>query len=611
MSMELYKKAMQLPAKPGIYQMLAADGETLYVGKAKGLKSRVSSYFAGSHADKTALMLSKVADFTVIVCASEFEALVLENSLIKELAPRYNIRLKDDKGYPYIRLDRENGYPRFSIVSKRREDGAEYFGPYARRSATWEVIRAVSTATQLPTCSRKFPKDIGRERPCLNYHMGQCRGWCLPDTPRAEYDLRLAQAVMLLEGKSADLIGTLQREMTAAAEDMRFELAASLRDRIRALELLETRQNVVSLSVADTDVVGFYRGAAKSAFVVLHYIGGRLIDKDFELIENPLEDTAEAISALVKQYYQRPLRYPGTIYLPLAPDDLEPLGEFLSMKAERKVKVLVPQRGEKRQLVEAAEENAKVEAERASSQEERVRGVLKWLQKALRLEAPPLRMEAYDISNLGADDIVAAMTVFESARPLKRDYRKFRIKSQSAQDDYRSMEEVLTRRFQRYLDGDPSFDQLPDLVLIDGGATHAAVAAGVLERLGLCLPVFGMVKDGKHRTRALVTPGGEEISMAAVPQAFAFIGTIQEETHRFAITYQRSLRGKHFGSTLDQIPGVGQKRRDDLLRHFKTIKRIREATMEELHQVVPKNTAKAVADYFAKEEDEECESSQD
>ncbi|MCL2588184.1 MAG: excinuclease ABC subunit UvrC [Oscillospiraceae bacterium] len=605
MLMELYKKAMDLPQKPGVYQMLAADGETIYVGKAKSLRNRVSSYFTGSHDDKTAIMVSKVDTFSVIVCSSEFEALILENSLIKELAPRYNILLKDDKGYPYIRLDKRNAYPRFSVVAKRADDGASYFGPYGKRFITREMLNTVSVASRLPTCSRKFPRDIGKERPCLNHHMGQCEGWCLPGTKQADYDRAIQQTIMILEGKSADLIGAISGEMEAAAADMRFELAASLRDQIRALESLETKQNVVALSVADTDAIGFYRGAAKSAFTVLHYINGRLLDKDYELIENPLEDTAEAISAIVRQYYQQCERYPQTIYLPVEPDDLEPLEEFLSQEAGHRVKILVPQRGEKRLLVEAAIENAQVEAERASSQEEKVRGILQWLQKALDLENPPMRIEAYDISNLGADDIVAAMTVFQNARPLKRDYRKFKIKSLQAPDDYHSMEEVLTRRFQRYLDGDESFNQLPDMVLIDGGTAHAAVAASVVDKLGLQVPVFGMVKDAKHRTRALVTPEGAEISMGAVPQVFAFIGTVQEETHRFAITYQRSLRMGNYGSTLDDIPGVGKKRREDLLKHFKTVKRIREATLEELQAVVPKNTAKAITAHFTKADTEE------
>jgi len=595
---------MELPAKPGVYQMLDKQGDTLYVGKAKSLKNRVSSYFTGAHDDKTGVMVAKVKDFTVITCANEFEALVLENSLIKDLSPRYNIRLKDDKGYPYIRLDLDSDYPRFSIAAKRGSDGANYFGPYGVRRVTREVIRAVSHALALPTCTRRLPQDIGKERPCLNHHMGQCPGYCQKGTPKSEYDQAIRRAVMVLEGKRNILTDDLTREMETAAEEMRFELAANLRDRIRALENLETRQNVVSVSAADTDVIGYYRGAAKSAFVVLHYMDGRLLTKDFEIIENPLEDAAEAISAILKQYYRRSERYPGTIYLPGEPDDLESLEAFLSREAGGKIRIVIPQRGAGRQLVETAMENAKVEAERAASGEERVRGILQWLERALGLDKPPMRIEAFDISNFGSDSIVAAMTVFVNGRPLKKDYRKFRIKTLQIQDDYHSMEEVLTRRFKRYLDGDASFAELPDLLLIDGGAAHASVAARVLEALGLSVPVFGMVKDAKHRTRALITPGGEEIGMGAVPQVFAFVGSVQEETHRAAITYQRSLRTKHYGSALDEIPGVGEKRRNDLLRQFKTVKAIRGATLEELAAVVPQNTARAIVAYFAGAADE-------
>ena len=607
----LYKKAMNLPQKPGIYQMLDADGEPIYVGKAKSLKARVSSYFTGAHDYKTTVMLSKVADFAVIVCASEFEALVLECSLIKQLSPRYNILLKDDKGYPFIRLDLRHVYPRFTIAAKRSDDGAMYFGPYGKRGVTRDAINAVSHALLLPTCSRKFPQDIGKERPCLNHHMGQCLAYCLKDTPKAEYDRAISQAVQVLEGKGADLSATLRLEMEEAAEEMRFELAAGLRDRIRGLEHLNTRQNVVSGAMADTDVVGYYRGAAKSAFVVLHYMDGRLVDKDYELIENPLEDTAEAVSALLKQYYLGRELYPKTVYLPCKLEDLAPLETLLSQKAGRKVHLLTPQRGEKLQLIEAAAENAKIEAERASSREEKVRGTLQWLEKALGLNKPPMRIEAVDVSNLGATDIVASLTVFSNGRPLKKDYRKFKIKSLDGQDDYNSMREVLTRRFRRYLEGDASFNQLPDLLLVDGGAAHASMAAEVIESLGLQVPVFGMVKDAKHKTRGLISPAGQEIGMEAVPQVFAFIATIQEETHRFAITYQRSLRTKHYNSALDDIPGVGETRRSALLRHFKTVKRIRSATAEELAQIVPKSTAQAIVRHFIERGEVPCESSQE
>ena len=603
MGESLYRKAMELPQKPGVYQMLDREGETLYVGKAKSLKNRVSSYFTGSVDNKTAVLVSKTVDFSVIVCPGELEALVLECGLIKQKKPRYNILLKDDKGYPYIRLDTKSAYPRFTIVPRRTEDGAKYFGPYGRRSMSRETINAVCHALGLPSCSRKFPRDIGKERPCLNYHMGQCLAHCQRDTPKEAHDRAIAQAVLVLEGKASLLTDSLKEEMEQAAEEMRFELAAAIRDRIYALEQLKARPNVVSTAMAETDVVGYYRGAAKSVFVVLHYIGGRLLDKDYELIETPLEDTAAAISAILKQYYRRRGVYPKTIYLPTEPEDMLPLEAFLSQEAGRKVQLLVPQRGEKRQMVESAMENAQVEAERASSREEKARGILQWLQKALDMERVPMRIEAFDVSNLGDADIVAAMTVFYNANPLKKDYRKFKIKSVAGQDDYQSVKEAVHRRLSRYLEGDAAFSPLPDLILIDGGAAHGAVAAAAVSELGLEIPVFGMVKDGRHRTRALISPTGEEIGMGAVPQVFTFIGTIQEETHRAALAYQKSLRGKQVGSVLDQIPGVGERRRNALLQTFKTVKRIQEATVEELSAVVPKSTAEAIQKHFGNGED--------
>ena len=604
MIQELLKKANDLPHKPGVYQMIDKAGTVIYVGKAKSLKNRVSSYFSGAHDDKTTRMVSKVVQFHIILCATEFDALVLECALIKEKAPRYNILLKDDKAYPFIRLDRKKPYPRFAIVAKKAEDGASYFGPYGGRHITREVIRTLSQALQLASCNRRFPQDIGKERPCLNHHVGLCLAYCRKDTPKAEYDERLRQAVMVLEGKTETLTSTLTEEMHAAAEQMRFEQAASIRDRIRALESLDEKQSVVSVQMADTDMVGYYRGAAKSAFVVMHYIGGKLLDKSYEIIETPLETEAEAVSALLKQYYQSAARYPRYLYLPCAIEDRAAMETFLTECAGSRVRIEVPQRGEKRKQVEIANENAKIEAGRASTKEERVRGILQWLEKALDLPKAPMRIEAFDISNFGASDVVAAMTVFENAKPLKRDYRKFQIKTVDGQDDYHSMEEVLTRRFRRYLEGDASFLNLPDLLLIDGGQTHAKVAEKVLRQLGLTIPIFGMVKDERHRTRALIGADGSEIGMGAVPQVFSFIGTIQEETHRFAINYQRSLRSKHYGSALDTIEGIGETRRNKLLQHFKTVKNIKAATLEELSKVVPKKTAEAIIAHFSEEKGE-------
>jgi len=605
----LREKALKLPLKPGVYIMMDENREVIYVGKAKKLKNRVSSYFRGSHDAKTTAMVSKVADFDVIIANSEFEAFVLENSLIKRHKPYYNILLKDDKGYPFVRLDIKEEYPNFSMVNKLENDGAKYFGPFGGRTVTREVISALCKTFKLPTCSKKFPRDIGKGRPCLNFQMGACDGYCRGVPGADEYRRNIYEAVMVLEGKTAELCAQLEQEMLQAAEELRFELASEKRDKLRAIQKLETKQRVVSARSADSDVVGFARGETKSCFVVLHYIGGSLLDKDSEIIETPMEEDGEAVSVLVRQYYSMRGVYPQNIYLPCETEDNSLLEQLFSEQAGRAVHVTTPQKGEKRRLVETANLNAQEELNRLTSKEEKVLKTLKWLQEMLRLEKYPERIEAYDISNMGSSGIVASMTVFERLKPLKKAYRKFKIKGTETPDDYYSMYETLSRRFERYLKGDEKFDTLPDIILIDGGAAHAATARRVLLEKGINLPVFGMVKDDRHRTRALVTPDGEEIGISAYPAVFSFIGRIQEETHRFAITYQRQLRSSSLrGSELDRIPGVGEKRKETLLKHFKSIKAIRSASLEELCEVVPKNAAAAIYNYYHKDEVEENES---
>ena len=563
---ELKEKAHALPLKPGVYIMQDARNEVIYVGKAKALKNRVSQYFANlaSHTEKTRAMVSQIDHFDVIVADSEFEALVLENSLIKRHQPRYNILLKDDKGYPYIRLTVKEEYPRFSLANRVAEDGARYFGPYGSRGATQNIIDALRVALKLPSCTRKFPRDIGKERPCLNYHMGQCDGYC-------------------------------RREMDQS--------------RYRAIELLGKRQKVVAGSLADTDVVGFCKGeATKSCFVVLHFAGGDLAAKDWELIDTPMEeDASDILSALVRQYYAPRGQLPRQILLPCGLEDEAPLMRLFSEQAGHKVELVTPQRGAKMDLIRLANKNAAEEVERWTTREERQSRLLELLGRMLGLDAPPRRMESYDISNQGADDIVASMVVYVNARPLKRDYRRFKLKDMDGPDDYAAMDQVLRRRFQRYLDGDEKFADRPDLLLIDGGVNHAGVALRVLGELGLSIPVFGMVKDDRHRTRALVTPEGREIGIQANQAVFSLIGQIQEETHRFAIEFHRQQQNQRVkGSVLDKIPGVGEKRRAELLKHFKSVKNIRAATLAELEEAVPRNTARAVYDYF-KNENEKTE----
>ena len=604
----LREKANNLPLLPGVYIMLDEKSEVIYVGKAKKLKNRVSSYFHGEHLPKVQAMVDKVADFNVIVAASEFEALVLENSLIKRHKPHYNILLKDDKGYPFIRLDMREEYPSMSLSNRAAKDGAKYYGPFGSRGQTKNVISTISKALLLPDCSRKFPRDIGKERPCLNYHMGACLGWCLKDSSGEEYRRRMTQAALILDGKSGELLEDLRCQMEQAAEELRFEKAAELRDRMRAVENLSNRQRVIATAFADTDAIGFCRGA-KSCFTVLHFVNGDLVGKDTEMMEEPLEEDSEAISDLVRQYYTAHRGgWPKSILLPCEIEDRQDLEELLSQCSGRRMYIETPKRGERMRLIESAALNAREEIQRRTTAAQRRSKTLEWLQKALELEQFPERIEAFDVSNLGATGIVAAMTVHVDGKPLKREYRKFRIKDLEMQDDYASMYQAVYRRFRHDADGDEKFAPLPDLLLIDGGDTHAAVAVQAQLDLGLRVPTFGMVKDDRHRTRALISPEGQEIGISQNQAVFALVGSIQEETHRFAIEYQRSLRNESYGSTLDKIPGVGEKRRNDLIKSFKSVKAIREASLEQLRLVVPKNTAQAVYDYFHSGESEHaCE----
>ena len=600
----LREKANNLPLLPGVYIMLDQQGQVIYVGKAKKLKNRVSSYFHGEHLPKVAAMVEKVADFNVIVAGSEFEALVLENSLIKRHKPHYNILLKDDKGYPFIRVDVKSQYPAMTLVSKPGKDKARYFGPYGGRSQTRDIISTISKALLLPDCSRKFPRDIGKDRPCLNYHMGCCAGWCLKDSDAEEYRRRMQQALLILDGKSGELTDELRAQMEQAADELRFERAAEIRDRLKAVESLENRQRVISTVFADTDAVGFCRGA-KSCFAVLHFVDGDLVGKDAEMLDEPLEDDSEAVSDFVRQYYTAHRGgWPKSILLPCEIEDREAMETLLSESAGRRIYIENPRRGERLRLIESAAVNAREEVQRRTTAAQRRSKTLEWLQKALGMENFPMRIEAFDVSNLGDTGIVAAMTVHVDGKPLKRDYRKFRIRDMEIRDDYASMYQAVYRRLKRYADGDEKFSPLPDLLLIDGGDRHAATARAAAQEQGIDIPIFGMVKDDRHRTRALISPDGQETGISSNQAVFALIGSIQEETHRSAIEYQRSLRNESYGSELDKIEGVGPKRRAELIKYFKSVKAIRGAELEQLKLVLPGNTAQTVYDYFHREESE-------
>ena len=602
---ELLQKADSLPLSPGVYLMMDKTGLVIYVGKAKKLKNRVSQYFqSGSgHNEKTRMMVSQVDHFDTIVVRTEFEALILENSLIKRHQPRYNILLKDDKGYPFVRLDEKVSYPRFTLVSKPAQDGARYFGPFGGRHETRAALQAVCAALKLPTCSRQFPRDIGKERPCLNHHIGKCDGFCSPDGPDgAEYRRRVTQAAQLLDGKLRQVTTVLRQEMETAAAALEFEKAAALRDRLQALQVLGKQQQVIAGVCADTDVWGVYIGAVRCGAAVLHIENGDLLGRQTEIFPTAADQTApEVLSAVLSQYYLDKAVLPREILLPCLFDGSETFAALLTAQAAHRVELRVPQRGERSQLVEMASRNAREEVERITTESERVARALTDLQALAQLPAVPRRMESYDISNLGSDDMVASMVVFVDGKPLKRDYRKFAIRSLTAPDDYAAMQEVLARRFAHR--EDEKFPPLPDLLLIDGGLGHVHAALAAEQAAGVSVPVLGMVKDDRHRTRALVTAEGQELGIQQSPPLFALVGQIQEEVHRFAITYHHEKHTKSaLTSRLDGIPGVGDVRKKALLKHFKSVRAIAQAELPQLEAVVPKAAARAVYDHFHKED---------
>lgn len=600
---ELKDKALSLPYAPGVYIMRDKTDKVIYVGKAKKLKNRVCQYFqdTASHTMKTRMMVSKIHHFDVIVAADEFEALVLECSLIKRYQPKYNILLKDDKGYPYLRLNWKDPYPVITMVNKIADDGASYYGPYGSRGVTHQVLEAIRLTLRLPGCSKQFPRDIGKERPCLNYHMNQCEGWCQEGKSFLDYRKTMEQAEQLLQGNYKAVADGIRQKMLEASDDLEFELAAKYRDRLNAVEALGKKQLVTAGSLADTDVVGYGQTEVKACFAVLHFGEGNLLDKDYEVFPTP-DDEKEAVSSLLKQYYLSRGLAPKIVLLPFELDDSELFSQLMQQQFGRKSKLRIPQRGDNAKLVELACKNAMEEAGRVTDKEERNSVILSMLGKMLTIPRPD-RIESYDISNISGTDIVGGMVVFQDGKPKKGDYKRYKLENMDGQDDYGAMRQVLTRRFTHYLARDKGFSEAPGLLLIDGGENHAKVALEVLETLHLNFPVFGMVKDDRHRTRALITAEGREIAIDANPSIFSFIGTIQEETHRFAITYHRQLRSRRLRySELDGISGIGPKRKQELLRQFHSLSAIGNATLQELERLLPKDAAAAVYDHFHSKE---------
>lgn len=598
---ELKEKAHRLPLLPGVYLMHDKEGTVIYVGKAKALRNRVSQYFAdlSSHTVKTRRMISNIDSFETIYAASELDALLLENTLIKKYKPKYNILLKDDKGYPFIRIETVP-YPRMTVTNRRERDGAKYFGPYGGRGTANMAIRLLSETFLLPSCSRRFPRDIGKERPCLQLDMKKCCGVCTGKISQEEYQGLIRQCVQVLEGKSDELEQQLTYDMEREAEEMRFEEAAVLRDRIRAIQKLRQSRIAIVTGGADTDAIAFALRGSRACIVRLSYKGGILVDRSRVLLDGLDEgDASDALESFAQQYYA-PLGWaPKNVCLSHSVENGEALESFLTELRGSKCAVLLPQKGEKRREVQLALDNARLELQEAEDLEQRTGKTLTLLQEMLGLETVPARMESYDISHLGGTDPVASMVVFQNGRPLKSAYRKFRIRSAEGGDDYGSLSEVVGRRLDRALSGDEGFLPLPDIFLIDGGIGQASAAQQELDKRGVRVPLYGMVKDDHHRTRALVTADGREFGIAATPAVFALLGRLQEEVHRFAITFQRDVRSKRMKKTsLESIPGLGKARENKLLKRFGTVRAISRATVEELREVLPAQVAEEVFRHF-------------
>ncbi len=600
----LSAKARNCTDMPGVYLMKNQKGEVIYVGKAKVLKNRVSQYFQPnnpSHTDKVRRMVEQVEDFDYILVDSEFEALVLECSLIKQYSPKYNILLKDDKGYHYIRVSKEP-FPRVSAMKMLLDDQAEYLGPYISSYAVTETVDAVNKAFRLPTCARKFPQDFRKGRPCLNYHIKQCMGLCRGRISQEEYREILNQALSYIKKGSGNLIERLEQQMEEAAERLDFEKAARLRDRIAAIKKISDTQKVYMIQNENQDVLAFARNGQNAAVSILKFRNYRLSDKEDHVFSD-VDDLSVLRTDFLNQYYLSASDLPQQIELDADFSGRELLESYLREKKGKKVQIRIPQRGDPRKMVEMAFQNA---SERLSKKVERTGhevAALDELTKLLGLPKTPEYIEAYDISNLGESDKVGGMVVFENGRPLKKAYRKFQIKDVEGQDDYSSMREVLKRRLNRYFQEKESgegFGRLPDLILLDGGKGHVAAIRPILEKLGLEIPVYGMVKDSRHRTRAIAEDGGE-IAIAGNRSAFRFVTNVQDEVHRYAINYQKTVHKKStFELTLTRVEGIGPKKAAALLKEFKTKAELQKATPEMLRQAakLSEKTAKELYDFI-------------
>lgn len=598
----LRKRAMALPLLPGVYIMHSADGEIIYIGKAKALRNRVSQYFGSqnNHAEKVRRMVDNVDHFEYIITDSEFEALILECSLIKQHTPKYNILLKDDKGYSYIKVSGDK-WRKISYVLQKNDDNAEYIGPYKSSYYVKSAVEEANKIFMLPTCNRKFPQDFGKGRPCLNYHIKLCSAPCTGKVKFADYNESVEQALSFLKGGSSNSVKDLTKKMEEAAENLEFERAARIRDKISSIKKMGDKQKVVANKVLDEDVIGSFSDGKKTCYQVFRFEGGRLFDRESFVFDSG--DSDSETEEFILRYYTIRDDIPKNIAIDKDFDGLTAMQDWLSEKRGSKVYVTVPQRGEQAQLMAMCRSNAAEELAQRKGATVKEYSVLEELKDLLGLEKIPQYIESYDISNLAGTENVAGMIVYKNGKPYKCAYKKFKIKGFEGQDDYASMAEVIGRRFDEYYKAekaDEGFGKLPDLILLDGGKGQVAVVKKVLREMNIDVPLFGLVKDDKHRTRAVTGDGGE-ISVSSRRALFTFLSKMQDEVHRFAIGYHHSRRSKNtFKSSLTDIDGIGEKRARAMLKYFRTIDNISKADLEELEGCpqMTKNAAIAVYRYF-------------
>ena len=601
----IQEELKKLPGKPGVYLMHDEKDAIIYVGKAISLKNRVRQYFQSSRnkGAKIEQMVTHISRFEYIVTDSELEALVLECNLIKEHRPKYNTMLMDDKTYPFIKVTVNEPFPRVMMARRMKKDKAKYFGPYTSAGAVKDTIELIRKLYHIRSCNRSLPKDIGKERPCLNYHIHQCYAPCQGYISREEYRKSIDEVVRFLNGNYDPILKELEEKMLDASENLEFEKAIEYRELLASVQKIAQKQKITDTAGDDRDIIAMASEGEDAVVQVFFIRGGRLIGRDHFYLKIAENDTkSEILSSFIKQFYAGTPYIPAELMLPEEIEDQEIIEEWLTTRREHKVRLRIPKKGTKEKLVELAQKNAQMvlknDKERLKREEGRTIGAVKELEKILGLTGI-IRMEAYDISNTNGFDSVGSMVVYEHGKPKRNDYRKFKIKSVQGPDDYASMNEVLTRRFEHGLrerqdeSETGGFQAFPDLIMMDGGRGQVNIALEVLEKLNLHIPVCGMVKDDNHRTRGLYF-NNVELPIDRNSECFRLITRIQDEAHRFAITYHRQLRSKgQVHSILDDIPGVGPARRKDLMRSFENIEAIRNATVDDLKELPSMNEKSA------------------